>query len=58
MFCVTLRPGKGSSQGSLTGPGAQGLLCRPVLEAYPLRSFRGLLEALQVETFSPLLSPA
>lgn len=58
MFCVTVRPGKGSSQGSLTCPGAQGLLCAPVLEAYPLRSFRVLLEALQLETFSPLQSPA
>lgn len=59
MFCVIVFPGKGSSQGSLTCPYAQGLLYRPVLEDYPLTSFQMLLlEVLQLETFSPLQSPA
>lgn len=59
MFCVIVSPGKGSSQGSLTCPHAQGLLCRPVLEDYPLTSFQMLLlQVLQLETFSPLQSPA
>lgn len=56
-FCVVVSPGKGSSQGSLACPRAQRLLCRPVLEAHPLRTFQMLLEALRLESFSPSPSP-
>lgn len=59
VFCVIVSPGKGSSQGSLTCPHAQGLLYRPVLEDYPPTSFQMLLlQLLQLEMFSPLQSPA
>lgn len=57
-FCVVVSPGKGSSQGSLACPRARRLLCRPVLEAHPLRTFQMLLEALRLESFSPSPSPA
>lgn len=59
VFYVIVSPGKGSSQGSLTCPHAQGLLYRPVLEDYPPTSFQMLLlQVLQLEMFSPLQSPA